>query len=481
MSPALAIVNLSQTAMVAYPVMAAKWGYADAARELLRASKQIGLKVGEKFNTIEDSLNEDEKAAFQKAVDYGVIDLSQAHDLAGVANGDPGLAGSAWQKVMDKASWLFHHTEKFNRQVTFVAAYRLAKRAGADSDTAFEQAKKATYDGHFDYAAQNRPRFMMGNVAKVVFLFKQYSQNILYALGRNAYLAFKGDKEARKTLAGLLVSHAMASGILGLPFVSTLLAVASMLGSDDDDPWDAEAALRNMLADTFGDKAGEVMAKGFSRLTPLDVSGRLGLNQLIFPDIQDGLAGKKWAESLVVGSTGAVVGAGIGAADGVQKILDGRYMEGLESMLPVAIRNPLKAVRYATDGQVDKSGITVKDDFNLFELAGQAAGFRSSDLALKQEGKSAVYRRDRALSAARAKILSAMAKAVVEQDAAALRELRGVVAQWNRKHPERAIKSENIMSSVRNRQRRVAGAKDGIYLSDKHSDARTDGGFAFGH
>lgn len=481
MSPASAIVNLSQTAMVAYPVMAAKWGYADAARELLRASKQIGLKVGEKFNTIEDSLNEDEKAAFQKAVDYGVIDLSQAHDLAGVANGDPGLAGSAWQKVMDKASWLFHHAEKFNRQVTFVAAYRLAKRAGADSEAAFEQAKKATYDGHFDYAAQNRPRFMMGNVAKVVFLFKQYSQNILYALGRNAYLAFKGDKEARKTLAGLLVSHAMASGILGLPFVSTLLAVASMLGSDDDDPWDAEAALRNMLADTFGDKAGEVMAKGFSRLTPLDVSGRLGLNQLVFPDIQDGLAGKKWAESLVVGSTGAVVGAGIGAADGVQKILDGRYMEGLESMLPVAIRNPLKAVRYATDGQVDKSGITVKDDFNLFELAGQAAGFRSSDLALKQEGKSAVYRRDRALSAARAKILSAMAKAVMEQDAAALRALRGVVAQWNRKHPERAIKSENIMSSVRNRQRRVAGAKDGIYLSDKHSDARTDGGFAFGH
>ncbi|HHT8410068.1 TPA: PLxRFG domain-containing protein [Neisseria meningitidis] len=481
MSPASAIVNLSQTAMVAYPVMAAKWGYADAARELLRASKQIGLKVGEKFNTIEDSLNEDEKAAFQKAVDYGVIDLSQAHDLAGVANGDPGLAGSAWQKVMDKASWLFHHAEKFNRQVTFVAAYRLAKRAGADSEAAFEQAKKATYDGHFDYAAQNRPRFMMGNVAKVVFLFKQYSQNILYALGRNAYLAFKGDKEARKTLAGLLVSHAMASGILGLPFVSTLLAVASMLGSDDDDPWDAEAALRNMLADTFGDKAGEVMAKGFSRLTPLDVSGRLGLNQLIFPDIQDGLAGKKWAESLVVGSTGAMVGAGIGAADGVQKILDGRYMEGLESMLPVAIRNPLKAVRYATDGQVDKSGITVKDDFNLFELAGQAAGFRSSDLALKQEGKSAVYRRDRALSAARAKILSAMAKAVVEQDAAALRELRSVVAQWNRKHPERAIKSENIMSSVRNRQRRVVGAKDGIYLSDKHSDARTDGGFAFGH
>lgn len=485
MSPASAIVNLSQTAMIAYPVMASKWGYANAARELLKASKQIstgfkGRKFNsEKFNTIEDSLNDDEKAAFKKAVDYGVIDLSQAHDLAGVANGEQSKLGTAWQKVMDKASWMFHHAEKFNRQVTFVAAYRLAKQAGADSNTAFEQAKKATYDGHFDYSSQNRPRFMMGNVAKVVFLFKQYSQNILYALGRNAYLSFKGDKEARKTLAGILVTHAMASGVLGLPFVTTMLAIASALGSDDDDPWDAEAALRNTLSDTFGDAAGEVMAKGFSRLTPLDVSGRLGLNQLIFPDIQDGLDGKKWAESLVVGSTGAVVGAGINAADGMQKMVDGRYLEGLEGMLPAAIRNPLKAIRYGLDGQVDKSGIVIKDDFDPFELAGQAIGFRSSDLALKQEGKSAIYQRDRSLSAARTKILSAMAKAVMDNDLSAMEKLRDVIVQWNSKNPDRPIRIENIKTSVRNRQRRISGAEDGIYIPESRRAAREAGNFAF--
>ena len=485
MSPASAIVNLSQTAMIAYPVMASKWGYANAARELLKASKQIstgfkGRKFNsEKFNTIEDSLNDDEKAAFKKAVDYGVIDMSQAHDLAGVANGEQSKLGTAWQKVMDKASWMFHHAEKFNRQVTFVAAYRLAKQAGADSNTAFEQAKKAAYDGHFDYSSQNRPRFMMGNVAKVVFLFKQYSQNILYALGRNAYLSFKGDKEALKTLAGILVTHAMASGVLGLPFVTTMLAIASALGSDDDDPWDAEAALRNTLSDTFGDAAGEVMAKGFSRLTPLDVSGRLGLNQLIFPDIQDGLDGKKWAESLVVGSTGAVVGAGINAADGMQKIVDGRYLEGLEGMLPAAIRNPLKAIRYGLDGQVDKSGIVIKDDFDAFELAGQAVGFRSSDLALKQEGKSAIYQRDRSLSAARTKILSAMAKVVMDNDLSAMEKLRDVIVQWNRKNPDRPIRIENIKTSVRNRQRRISGAENGIYIPESRRAAREAGNFAF--
>jgi len=58
------------------------------------------------------------------------------------------------------ASFLFHHAEKFNRQVTFVAAYRLAREAGADPKNAYQQAVQATYDGHFDYSANNRPRVM---------------------------------------------------------------------------------------------------------------------------------------------------------------------------------------------------------------------------------------------------------------------------------------------------------------------------------
>lgn len=58
--------------------------------------------------------------------------------------------------------------------------------------------------------------------------------------------------------------------------------------------------------------------------------------------------------------------------------------------------------------------------------------------------------------------------------AAALRELRGVVAQWNRKHPERAIKSENIMAGVRNRQQRVAGGER-RYLSAGQALGCADG------
>ena len=162
-----------------------------------------------------------------------------------------------------------------------MASYRLAREAGADQKAAFEQATKATYDGHFDYGAANRPRVMQGNVAKVLLLFKQYGQNMVYTLARNAQQAMKAETpearaQARKALAGLLTSHAMAAGVLGLPMVTTLLAAASMIGGDDDEPWDAKVALQNMLADTFGQKPAEVLARGLSRLTPWDISGQIG-------------------------------------------------------------------------------------------------------------------------------------------------------------------------------------------------------------
>src|SRR3546814_6059141 len=90
-----------------------------------------------------------------------------------------------------------------------------------------------------------------------------------------------------------LSSDVFSAVLLGLPMVTTLLAAASMVGGDDDEPWDAKVALQNMLADTFGQKAAEVMAHGLSRLTPWDISGRVGLDRLIFPDVQEGLEGQR--------------------------------------------------------------------------------------------------------------------------------------------------------------------------------------------
>jgi hypothetical protein len=269
---------------------------------------------------------------------------------------------------------------------------------------------------------------MQGNVAKVLLLFKQYGQNMVYTLSRNAYQAIKGNDaekaEARKALGGLLATHAMAAGVLGLPMVTTLLAAASMIGGDDDEPWDAKVALQNMLADTFGQKTAEVLAHGLSRLTPWDISGRVGLDRLIFPDVQEGLEGQRLAESAMAAALGPVAGIGVNLLKGMQMIGEGRYAMGLEAMMPAALRGPVKALRYAEEGVQDKSGISILDEVSPAAVAGQALGFSPSAARNAQEGKSAILAHDRALGERRQELLTKIARATMAKDEEAKAEAR---------------------------------------------------------
>ncbi|MDY0046074.1 MAG: PLxRFG domain-containing protein [Thauera propionica] len=479
-SPAAAMVNLSQTPLVAYPVMGAKWGFRKAGAALMAASKE----TMEGKNDLRSRLkSEDEIAAYDEAVRTGVIDVTMAHDLAGIAQGEDAKVMWKIRPVMRAASFLFHHAERFNRQATFLAAYRLARDAGSKHDTAYAQAVKATYDGHFDYSAGNRPRVMQGNVAKVVLLFKQYAQNMIYTIARNAYQSVKGEspevrREARKVFASLMTMHAAAAGVLGLPMVGTLLALASALGGSDDEPWDAEVALRNMLADAFGPKTSEVIARGFSRLTPWDVSGRVGLDKLLLPDVNESLEGQRWAEAFATAMLGPVIGMGVNAAKGAQKMSDGDYARGLEDMLPIFARNPIKAYRQYSEGEVDRTGVVIKDEVSLAGVLGQASGFSPSEIRLAFEGRSAVMSADRRLNERRQDLMTQFARAAMEQDQSGMAEARSAIAEFNKVNPGRRITPPQLWQSVRNRQRRIRESEDGVYLPRTRRDVLDVGRFA---
>ncbi|MGQ8876583.1 PLxRFG domain-containing protein [Delftia sp. NA_296.1] len=479
LSPASAMVNLTQTALVAYPVMGARWGFRKSGAALLKASQEA---VRGK-NDITGSLSPDEKAAFDEAVRSGVIDVTMAHDLAGIAQGEDRNVSHKLRPVMNAASWMFHHAEKFNRQVTFMAAYRLARETGTSQQQAYQDAVQATYDGHFDYSANNRPRIMQGNVARVLLLFKQYGQNMVYTLVRNAQQALAAAKPedraaARKALAGLLTTHAMAAGVLGLPMVTTLLAAASMLGGDDDEPWDAQVAMQNMLADAFGQKPAEVLSHGLSRLTPWDISGRVGLDRLILPDVQEGLEGQRLGDAAMAAALGPVAAIVTNALKGVQEMSEGRYQRGLESMVPSVLRGPLKAWRYETEGVKDKTGIVVQDEVDAAALWGQAAGFSPSSVRNAYEGKSAIVGQDRALQARRSALVEQFAMAAMAKDEEGKSEAREAIQRFNEKNPGRRIQPMQLAQSVRMREKRIREAEDGVYLPKKRRDAMDAGRFA---
>ncbi|MGY2437695.1 PLxRFG domain-containing protein, partial [Escherichia coli] len=95
---------------VAYPVMGAKWGFNKSAAALMKASNEA---VRGK-NDITKSLTPEELRAFEKAVRDGTIDVTQAHDLAGIAQGEDSKVMWKIRPVMRLASYMFHQAEVFN-------------------------------------------------------------------------------------------------------------------------------------------------------------------------------------------------------------------------------------------------------------------------------------------------------------------------------------------------------------------------------
>ena len=491
LSPASAAVNTLQTVLVAYPQMGAKWGYDKAGAALAQASNDFrkgvsikGINPKNWENDIAKILKGDELKAYEEAVRRGVIDVTMAHDLAGIAQGED--SGVMWKlrPVMRVASTLFHNAERFNREVTFIAAYRLARDSGSMHDQAFEQAMDSTYKGHFDYSSGNRPRIMQGNIAKVILLFKQFGQNMIYTLARTAHQSLKGEtpearREAQRALAGIVGMHTVFAGVMGLPLVGPILAMASMLGSDDDEPWDAEAALRNALADALGTKTSEVLMKGASRFGPADLSGRVGINNLLLPDVQDGLEGKDFSDAMVMSGLGPVVGILTNTFKGLAEIGQGHGMRGVETMSPVFLRSPLRSIRYATEGAQDKTGVMIKDDVGMFSLAAQAVGFSPSEVRLATEGRSAIYSHTKRLDKRRTELMNDYVRAVQRDDMDGQKEIWAEIQAFNQKNPSRRISRVQAMQSLRQREKRVKQAEHGIYLPNKKREDADIGRFAF--
>ncbi len=490
LSPASAAVNTLQTVLVAYPQMGAKWGYDKAGAALAKASNDFrkgvsinGINPKNWENDIAKILKGDELKAYEEAVRRGVIDVTMAHDLAGIAQGED--SGVMWKlrPIMRVASTLFHNAERFNREVTFIAAYRLARDSGSMHDQAFEQAMDSTYKGHFDYSAGNRPRVMQGNIAKVIFLFKQFGQNMIYTLARTAHQSLKGEtpearREAQRALAGIIGMHTVFAGVMGLPLVGPILAMASMLGSDDDEPWDAEAALRNTLADALGTKTSEVLMKGASRFGPADLSGRVGINNLLLPDVQDGLEGKDFSDAMVMSALGPVVGILTNTFKGLAEIGQGHGIRGVETMSPVFLRSPLRSIRYAAEGAQDKTGVMIKDDIGMLSLAAQAVGFSPSEVRLATEGRSAIYSHTKRLDKRRTELMTDYVRAIQRDDADGQKEVWAEIQAFNQKNPSRRISRVQAMQSLRQREKRVKQAEHGIYLPNKKREDADVGRFA---
>lgn len=425
--------------------------------------------------------------------DEGVIDLTQAHDLAAATDRDVGnqarsKASFAMARAMRIVGWTFHVPEVMNRQVTALMSYRLARASGSSGEDALDQAREAIKRTQFDYSASNRARWMQGDVARVVLQFKQFAQNMTYFLGRAAYQALKGETPEvkriarRQILSTFAVTGAMA-GTMGLPGVGVLGGLIGALAeafSDDDEPWDWKAEYRNALADAFGKEVGEVVAKGLPRaLMPWwDISNRVSLADLWWRDA--GREGQNPRESFASDMTnilGPTAGTILGWYTAADHMARGQYSKAIEAIVPKFIRDPIKAAREGTEGVTSYIGEPLMQT-TLTEDVGRVLGFAPARVSEMYEGRSAVMNAKAALDEKRQNLLSRLVKARLDGDNALSGELWREIGEFNRRNPQFSIKADSVARAIRNKQRNRALTDDGVSVPAGKNYLRERGRFA---
>lgn len=472
-SPAAALVNMSQTFIVAPAKLAAFYdkgaaaGIPVALGYLNRAMFDLGM--GRTFAEKSARVTPEEKRAVSEAYRMGLITRTQSHDVAGI--GDSGVKYSPTRaKLMAAMSFMFHHTERINREATFLAAYRMAKKRGLDPKNAIRKAADLTWDSHYDYQNSSRPAIMHSNVGKTLLVFRNYSLNMLADLAYTAYEMInprnkQERREARTQMLGLGATLAFNAGIRGLPLYGLLMAIAGMFSDDDEDP---EVELKKTMLQYFPKQMVGIMMDGVpGYLSGIELSGRIGFGDLWFRSDDMDREGDSqflyWAMQVL----GASTGIPYNWYRGVSQINDGYTWRGIETMVPKAIKDPMKAWRYYSEGVTTKNGDPIVDDLDGWNIFKQAMGFTPAKVTEQYKMNSYNMNKQTAITEERSKLLGDFYKAWKAGDEKKVDQITDKMRAYSEKYPEMRIDGDAVRSSLTRREKYRGSALGGMNYNQK--------------
>lgn len=474
-SPGAALVNMTQTVMLGLPVLAAKFGgFKGAAAAIGRASAD---SVAGRGSVISDKLTSDEKQAMEAFYESGLIDRTQSHDLAGV--GETGVEYTPLRaKVMEKISWAFHRAEVWNREVTALAAYRLAREAGQNMSEAIDTAHDLTWKTHFDYSNSSRPAVLQNDFAKVALVFRQHNINMLYRVIRDIHQSFKGEtpqarREARYQLAGVMGMMTAMAGVTGTMGFSVAMMIAGALFGDDDDPMAFEDQFKADVVDILGPQLGGVVLNGVpGHYLGIDLSSRIGMPDLWFRSPTRELQGKAEFQYWLSQSLGATVSLGEQLYTGFKVMTDdGDIARGIEMMAPKAVRDLMKAYRYSQDGlaTIGKDQILPADQIDATDIVAQAMGFTPAKIAETWDRNSALKNAETRVKQKRQRLINKWAMATMAGDKEAASEALDGIKAFNavKVHAGFPIKAETLKRSIKTRTNNAAKREDGVLIGNK--------------
>ena len=489
-APASAITNLTGLAVFGMPVLNGEFGPRAnlALAKNMNIFKSVGVtdKDGKyTFPTLLSRLTGHRQQAYMEAMRRGKIDTTLTYDTLQLSRLPSDKYSGSTMTALNAISYLFHHSEKINREVMFMTAYDLAydraKKAKRDDKTAFEEAvneaSRLTDEAMFDYSEFNKPRYFRGNFARVLLQFKSFAQQTTFYLVKNFKEMFKGaDAEVKKTAAtkfiGTLGMTAMFAGTLGLPLVSVLVWAMSLLSEDDEDPEKRNPKLRfrKFLREEFGENLGLALERGpVSWATDVDFHGRVKLDQLWFRDIKQSKSEPEALKEFIFNLMGPSVGLAVNATEALRRINTGDVQRGIEMLLPAGVRGFATAMRYNEEGvrTLKDDKVVTRDQLSAKEIAIAATGFSPTKIGATQEDVSQARAELDKVNTERSQVLTMFKdltnKFTPSRRDAAVRALK----DFNKKNPMVALDADTIIKSIEDNIEASAMSVRGIRTTDK--------------
>ena len=492
-APASAITNLTGLFVFGVPVLNGEFG--PRANLALAKNMNIFKSVGVTdrdgkftFPTLLSRLTGHRRDAYMEALKRGTIDTTLTYDTLQLSRTPSERYSGSTMSVMNAVGYLFHHSEKINREVMYMTAYDLAyeraiKEYKRDAKTAQEEAineaSRMTNESMFDYSEFNKPRFFRGNVARVLLQFKSFAQQTTFYLVKNFKAMFGKQPPGVKSTAatkfiGTLGMTGMFAGALGLPLVSVIASAMALLtqSEDEKDPEKRNPKLRfrKFLREEFGEDLGLALERGpISWATDVDFHGRTKLDQLWFREMKAGKSEPEALMEFMVSMLGPSVGLGVNAAEAMRRINNGDVQRGVEMLLPAGLRGFATSMRLNEEGvrNLKDDKIIPRDKLSDKEIAIAATGFAATKVAATQEDAAQAREQLDKISADRTRVLSLFKdlnkKFTPSRRDEAFRSLK----EFNRKNPMVGLDADTIIKAVEGEVEASAMSVRGIRVSEK--------------
>ncbi len=409
----------------------------------------------------------------QLAAERGQLNRSLFADSLGLDSS--GRDKSVIDRVSGWSAFMFHQVEQYNRQVTMLAAYkleltRLAKEqpnlsAGKRRELAAQNALYEAQQLNGGSVLETAPRFAQKGIGRVALMYKTYGIQMYYTMIKTAVAGLRreNDPEVRKAaLRQLVAVHGSAlffAGVQGLPLFGAFTMIANLFLDEDED--DAETIVRKHI--------GEGWYKGaLTELLDVDVSQRVALTNLLF-QVNRYNRNPSPEETVFYYLGGPAWSVGKSFIRGTGELINGDMERGIEAMVPGAVRNGLKAIRYTEEGALTRRKDPILDDITGGQLVSQVIGFAPAEYARRQEENQGVKRIEDTLRTNRGKLLKQYYLAMRMGDYEEARDVKQDILDFNkrvsRKFPKAIITSDSVARSMRSHMRTSATMHNGIAIS----------------